>query len=190
MNLIIEGLDNTGKSTLISNIQATIYNDWIHKDYADKYTCNILHYSNIKSDKLTPDEMRLVSSFHYHNGFDLMLKNDRVNNILIYDRFHLGEYVYSELYREYDGSYIFDIEKKYIEIIDEDTYLIVIIDDVDNLIKRDDGLSFTTDKVKKQWEIDRFKEAFDKSNFSKKLLININDLSISDVSKKVNDWIV
>lgn len=194
MNIIIEGLDRCGKSTLISTLQATIYNNWIYPEQKgpvidEPTTCNILHYSNIKAKKLTPDEMQLVSFNHYCNGFDLMVQNDRVNNTHIFDRFHLGEFVYSDLYRGYDGSYVFDIEKKYVELIDNRTYLIVMIDEADNLIARDDGLSFTTDKEKKQWEIDRFTQAYEKSNFTKKILINISDLSIDDVANKVKGWI-
>jgi len=190
MNILCEGLDRCGKSTLISTLQAEIYNSWIYPINSEKpRTCAVLHYNNIKAKNLTLDEMKLVSFNHYCNGFDLMMKNHRTNNVLIFDRFHLGEYVYSELYRGYEGNYVFDIEKKYVEVLDKTTYLIVLVDNIDNLISRDDGLSFTTDREKKQWEVDRFTQAYEQSSFTKKILINISDLTIEEVANKVKTWI-
>ncbi len=44
-----------------------------------------------------------------------MMSNDNDNfaRHIISDRAHLGEYVYAEKYRGYDGAYIFDLEKEY-----------------------------------------------------------------------------
>jgi len=102
----------------------------------------------------------------------------------IYDRSHLGESVYSPIYRNYSGDYVFDIEKESKDFgckTINSCALIVFVDEPENLIKRDDGLSFSVDLDKKQDEINRFIEAFNKSNIKKKILINIKDRSIEEV---------
>ena len=49
----------------------------------------------------------------YDDMFKLMINSKDKDINLIFNRSHLGETVYSPLYRGYSGDYIFDIEKKY-----------------------------------------------------------------------------
>ena len=88
---------------------------------------------------------------------------------LICDRAHLGECVYSPIYRDYSGDFVFEEEKNFIW---QDNLkrikLILFTDDAENVIKRDDGLSFSIDLDTKKKEIELFDKAFEKSILNKK----------------------
>lgn len=161
MNIILEGLDNTGKS---AHIQSII------KAFQDKYF-HYLHYS-----ALPVDDVVEYSKGLYRNMFDLMNVSSQNGINLLLDRAHLGEWVYGKIYRNYDAHFVFDIEKEhqYCEFM-KHTYLIVLIDEHENLVARDDGLSFSLDKEQKEFEKERFVNAYEKSYIPNKLLINCND---------------
>ena len=176
MVIVCEGLDRVGKGTQIQRIKR-------HLEEKGSL-CHVLHYSNIKGS-----DVEKRSKEYYRQMFDIMRYSfNRFN--LILDRAHLGEFVYSPLYRNYDGSYIFDLEKNYLL---HDTYngtkLIVFIDEAENLVHREDGFSFSKDIEKKKEEIRRFDEAYDKSALNK-LLININGHDENAVWEKfVKDFV-
>lgn len=177
MFIILCGLDRCGKSTISKMIQNRLYSQSLRP-----VLCT--HYSNIKSTKYS---VREVSEAHYHGGFELIKQsiNDRH---VIFDRFHLGEYVYSPLYRGYDGSYVFDLEKQYKDFLST-TYLITLTDSYENLIKRDDGLSHSTNKADMDNERNRFIEAHNKSIIKNKLHVDLEGLTEKLVQQKVLDFI-
>lgn len=107
-------------------------------------------------------------------------------NSTIVDRSHIGEMVYSPLYRNYSGDYVLDIEKQYNT---DNFYLIVLTDRAENLISRDDGLSHSTDIDKKNEELELFREAFQKSNIKNKYMMNIEGHNENEVLNKVLDYI-
>lgn len=107
-------------------------------------------------------------------------------NSTIVDRSHIGEMVYSPLYRNYSGDYVLDIEKQYNT---DNFYLIVLTDRAKNLISRDDGLSHSTDIDKKNEELELFREAFQKSNIKNKYMMNIEGHNENEVLNKVLDYI-
>lgn len=156
MTLLIEGCDNVGKGTQI---------EYIKKYVEEKYNCPVhyMHYSNIKGAK----NIRAVSEELYKQMFEIVSK-DYGNCLIICDRSHLGEAVYSPIYRGYDGDYIFDLEKE--ADLKTNVGLLVFTETAENLIKRDDGLSFSIDIDKKNDEIARFKAAYDKSILIKKFI--------------------
>jgi thymidylate kinase len=173
MTYIFCGPDNVGKGTQISNLKRYLEenNRLVH----------VLHYSNIKGDNV-----RIRSEAYYNQMFEFCKKANELNTDLILDRAHLGESVYSPLYRNYSGDYVFDLEQKY-DL--EQITLFVFYADPETLIKRDDGLSFSTDLEKKKTEIDAFKRAFEMTHISKKFLINITDKSIEEVWDKLKIFI-
>jgi len=177
MNIIVEGLDNSGKGSLIKNIQDYFY----FRNPITVKPVQVLYYSNFK----TPTEYsRDISKIHYKNGFDLIKHSVHHNSHTIFDRFHLGEYVYSPMYRKYNGDYVFDLELKNQKFLSR-TVLIVLIDSAENLIARDDGLSHSTNLAKKRLEIQSFATAYDLSIIPNKMLINVNGKTIQDVYNKV-----
>ena len=164
MILIFEGPDNSGKGTLISNI----------KTYYKNISFHTLHYSNIKG--FTSDESIKYGKKLYFEMFKIIEFCANQNISLICDRSHIGEVVYGPIYRNYDGNYIFDIENEFKnKYIWRNINLITLYDSPENLIKRDDGLSFSIEINKKQQEIDNFVKAHYNSNIENKLLINISE---------------
>lgn len=177
MNIIFEGLDNTGKDTQIK---------LIHKYLIDKPT-HVLHYSAIKN--ISSQQSRKYCEKLYVDVFKLM--NDSINKRhLIFNRSWLGEYVYSPLYRNYSGEYVFKIEERF-----KDTYyferinLIIFIDTAENLITRDDGQSHSIDVEMKNKEIKMFREVYYKTNIQNKIIININNKSIEDVHIEIKNFL-
>lgn len=163
---IIEGPDNVGKTTLIQNI----------KNRFNDYTFHALHYSNVKQ-RSTPVIIQYNLKL-YIEMFDLMstINDSKIASGVICDRSHLGEMVYGPIYREYSGEYVLDIEEEYSKNdFWNSVFLITLYDEPENLIKRDDGLSFTTELEKKTKEINNFKFAHDQSYIKNKLLLNIKD---------------
>ena len=163
MNVIIEGADAMGKSTQIANIE---------KEFEKRNKAvHIVHYSNIKLD--TNEDIKLASQIRYREMFRLMsvLPNE---NVLIFDRAHLGETVYSPIYRKYSGDFVFDYEKDYVNHNNPVTKLIVFTDTPEAVIERDkkrgDGLSFSLDIEKKREEIAAFERAYEMSSLDKKLI--------------------
>lgn len=178
--ICVEGPDNVGKSTLIKKL----------KDYFNKHTIHNLHYSNVKHEN-TLNVINYNKKL-YNEMFMLMLsllKDD--NTGVICDRSHLGEMVYGNIYRGYSGDYVIDIEKKYHHILDlwNNLFLITLIDEPQNLISREDGLSFTTDLEKKKREIELFEFAHDTSTIKNKIIININNKNEDIVFNEVIEYI-
>ncbi len=163
MNIIIEGCDAMGKGTQIANIEK----EWEKRNKA----VHIVHYSNIKLD--SNEEIKLASMKRYREMFRLMgaVPNE---NVLIFDRAHLGETVYSPMYRNYNGDFVFDFEKDYVNHNNPVTKLIVFTDTPEAVIERDkkrgDGLSFSLDVDKKRQEIEAFERAYNMSCLDKKLI--------------------
>jgi len=177
MVYIFEGLDRTGKGTQIQNLKRYL-------EMNKEQSCHVLHYSNIKGNNV---EER--SKQYYQEMFDL-IKFATYNNInLIFDRAHGGETVYSPIYRNYSGDYVYEIEKKFGSRVLQNIKLFVFIDEPENLINREDGESFTIELEKKQDEIKRFVEFFEKSKIKDKALIDIQDMNIEQVFNKIKEFL-
>ena len=165
--ILFEGPDRLGKSTQLLKTKK-----WFE---AKGRTPHVLHYSNVKapdpekaSRKLYTQEFELFSFAHAF-GLDLLL-----------DRSHLGEAVYSPIYRGYSGDYVFDLEKKHLKP-DQDVRLVLFVDDPENVVAREDGKSFSADVERKTIEMEAFVEAFEKSSIQLKTVVDIDGKSIEDV---------
>lgn len=152
MKIICEGVDRLGKGTLIENIQK-----------------NFSAIPVIPCGK--PPKVENVLEFQkefFKNGFEIL--NQKTSNI-IFDRFHLGEYVYGPLYRNTNPNFIFDLELKYINA--QCDTILVLLYTKDFSIMEDDGLSFDFNARDKEQEI--FFEAFDKSKMKNKIKIRVDN---------------
>lgn len=159
MILIIEGMDNCGKSTLIKQIRKYILKspetlsmhcatppDGCNSGWSQEHYSKILELSRRLSD----------------TGWDIIL-----------DRSHLGEDVYGPIYRNEEADYVYDLEEA--ELHGADVKLIVLLDSPENALSREDGDSYST-KVKDVQRIhDRFLAVFDKTTISGKMLYHISD---------------
>lgn len=178
MLILIEGTDNVGKST-----QANL----IKNRMKDHGVFHVVHYSSLPfKDKETHIE---YSHRLYEDMFDMMdVLNKHCHNV-IFDRSHLGESVYAPLYRGYSGDFIFDIEKKNVHKLNNNIYLITLVNDPKLVISRDDGFSFYTNEQEVQNEVDGFIKAHRKSIINNKLLINVGDMGPSEVSDHIFEFL-
>ena len=182
--IIIEGTDNVGKDTqqdlIIKNMSEHVF----HK----------LHYSALPFKDDT-EKHTTYSKDLYESMFLLMMKSkvgykkgDTDIN-LIFNRSHLGETVYSPLYRGYSGDYVLDIEKKYTKVLREDLYLITLTNDPHTILKRDDGKSFYGNEEEVKAEVDGFRRAHRLSTIKNKLHVNVGTMSAIEVSNIIVDFL-
>jgi len=172
MIIICEGPDNVGKGTQIIKIKR-------HLEEQGKLV-HVLHYSNIKGDNI---EQR--SHQYYWEMFDFIKFSIFNNRSLILDRAHGGETVYSPIYRNYSGDYVYELESKFGNTILSNCLLIVFTANPETLIQRDDGLSFTVELMKKQKEIDLFKLFYEKSHIKNKCYIDITGKNPDEVFEEI-----
>ena len=130
MKLLIEGVDNIGKSTIIRNITAFLDRTGLPYE--------VYHCSNTTS---WPEYFELLNS----------------DKTIIFDRSHIGEYVYGPHYR---GCIAFE-DKDYFKIPGDTLGLYVYTNDF-GLIT-DDGLSFENSREAWLWQDEAFRKAFDDS---------------------------
>jgi hypothetical protein len=170
MIYIFEGMDNCLKDTLIQ----------LFRFHLSPKT-QTLKFSNPPKNINNPEDWQKT---HFKDMFDLIslsLANSSRNMIL--NRAHLGEYVYSPIYRGYEGNFIFDLEETFLNICNEHNNKIklFVIYDSDNfqLKCREDGKSLSNNNYQKMdFERKRFIEAFKRSKFSHKKLFDISDYII------------
>jgi thymidylate kinase len=182
--IIIEGTDNVGKDT---------QQDLIIKNMSD-HVFHKLHYSSLpfKDDK---DKHATYSKKLYETMFQLMMKSKLASKPgdldinLIFNRSHLGETVYSPLYRGYSGDYVFDIEKKFTKALRKDLYLITLVNDPHTILKRDDGKSFYGNEEEVKAEVEGFTRAHRKSTIKNKILVNVGTMSAIEVSNILVDFL-
>lgn len=158
MIVIFEGIDNVGKDTQIKMFQKYMFDK-------HNFMFHQLHYSGFNSNDLSSGELLDMNYKLYCEMFDIIYRN---NFNFILNRSHLGEYVYGNMYRGYDASYIFDLEKT--RMIKK-VKLILLLDDSNTVISRDDGHSFSINKTVKEKEIELFREVFNKTSIEDKIII-------------------
>lgn len=176
MIIDITGLDNTGKDTQIAKIKSYFKHKHFHT----------FHYSAVKG--LNTEEARMYSEKMYSEMFSLIKYCYSKDVSVILNRDHLGEVVYSPLYRNYSGEYVYAIEDRFKSILDK-IYLIVLVDEPKNCLERDDGLSLSTDYDKKVLEKKGFEEAYNNTGIKNKILININNKNIEGVFEEIRRFL-
>lgn len=184
---LIEGLDRLGKDTLINGIQ---HQRGYHQ---------VLHFSKpVMLECYTPEdgdpiENKRNALFRYQEAsFRTMfsLLRDATYTHVICNRAHLGENVYAPLYRGYDGSYVFSLERAF---LNEDTSvrLILLTEDFDIAEELcsgivDDGESFDFSKRRAEQEL--FLAAFERSIIKDKRIICVTDPAMGGY--KPRHWIL
>ncbi len=177
MIYIFEGMDNCLKDTLIQKLRSHL-----------SPQTQVLKYSspppNIESPELWQKE-------HFKDMFDLLELNLQLSGYrnLILNRAHIGEYVYSPLYRGYDGSWIFDLEKSFLKKIKSHANkikLFVFYDSNDEQLGlREDGQSFSESNFSKMAsERNKFLNAFEKSSIKLKRSYDLSDFYIKSLDEK------
>ena len=165
--IIIEGPDNCGKNTLINNI---LDNNEIVK---------IIHCS-----KPDPNGNVLFNQYlSFKRLADEAIKDYKSNSdeVLVYNRYHIGEYVYGQIYRDENPEQILEminlIENRILSVIPQDDILYIqLLSTSSELLQRnDDNKSLSNAKlelIEKEQQL--FKEVFDNSIFKNKHIIYVN----------------
>ncbi len=156
-HIIIEGLDRIGKNLLIDNLISTIC-------YRP-----VIHFSKPKKLPCYQHSLRL-----YQESSFLHLMNMLSEDVpFIYNRSHIGEAVYSHLYRHYDGNYVFKLENL-IPITKIDNIRLILLSELENAKHfKSDGDSFNDENRKLEQQ--KFLEAFSKSRIPDKRQIVVTD---------------
>ena len=171
MILIIEGMDNCGKSTLIKNLR---------KEYfANPRT--IVHHS---TSPPKVDDPNLWELKHYELMFTEAEHLDSDGWDIIFDRFHLGATVYGKKYRGMDPDRIFEIDSYHTR-----TTTIVLTDTYEGIMSRDDGDSIEQSKEEYDETRGAFIEAFTLSYSRNKKLINISEIGIDKLYETVIQYL-
>ena len=168
--LIIEGPDNCGKDTLIKTIS-------LNKRVI------VIHCSKpVKCD--TPEESLRIQKSHFlelaYSIINLYKENDY--DYIIFNRFHYGELIYGQMYRNENVTdikeMIREVDKRLTSNINQEDIGLVVLTATDPsfLSKNEDGLSLSSGKqdlIKK--EIDTFYEAFHLSMIPNKALVYVDN---------------
>jgi len=193
-HILCEGGDELGKNTLIEGLIKHFSFDNIH----------IRHFG--KPPKEFPNEitpLKFQTECFYKEGYLLekisQLEEDvygYYENIVIWNRSHLGEYVYGQMFRDNDPSEIEDMIKNFEEqflLNNSETYLILLTADPEFFLSQEDGKSFSKNIIQKTEELKLFNKIFEKSSIDKKLKIKVNKnntfISKSLILNKVIDFI-
>jgi thymidylate kinase len=165
MKIIVEGIDRLGKDTLINGLINELgYHHVIHYSSPKNYESYSKRYGNeFGAQKF--QENSFIEGFKLLNGD----APDHCQNIIM-NRFHLGEYVYSPMYRGYSGDYVFRIEKMFPQAMQQAVLFLLHTNNFD--IMTDDGKSH--DFEKREDEQNAFKEAFKQSSIKNKFKICVN----------------
>ena len=177
--IIIEGLDNVGKDTLINSL-------------LKKYNrSKMVHWGfPLGATNEEKTDYQKTSFDYYMKDYSFQNLSNGLD-ILIWNRSHIGECVYGPIYRESDPEWIYEMEKAY--LLKDNVYLVYLHGDIEFLLKNDDGESFTTDLKKKRREQKAFEKAINKSQIINKLNIKVNDgdnyINKSGILKAVRSFV-
>lgn len=179
--IIVEGIDRVGKNMLINGIipyLGTI--NFCYRHFGKPPATNPFGMPYIASSGLSYQ----MTAFKHEFDIAKMLL-DRGNNFynentIIWNRSHLGEYVYGPLYRKEEPSLI----KNYIHLLEgsmtnliKNVYLILLKGDPTVIANNDDGKSLgdVSSPSKLANEIRLFDEIFEASIIPNKLTIDVTD---------------
>jgi len=169
----IEGLDRLGKSTLIDGILNRLgFHQVIHFAKPQKLDVYVKAASRVPAsvtEAYAPAYLYQQASFY--NSMKLATSGAHV----IFDRWHIGEVVYSPMYRKYSGDYVYNLELQ----AGLDTYnkvrLILLTENFETAKHFiDDGQSLGPIE-KRAEEQERFLEAFNRSNIPDKRIICVTN---------------
>jgi thymidylate kinase len=178
--IIIEGLDRVGKDTAVKKIVREFNKDNMHA----------VHYFH--TGHSTVQQQIMYNTRLYKDMFNMMLEGH--DRSYIFNRSHLSESVYADLYRGYSGDYVFDIEREfsqYLPIWDKLSLVVLSASPETILSRGDDGDTITNGdrygEIKK--ETDMFKLAFDKTMIRNKAWITTDNLTPDDVHSYIVNFL-
>jgi thymidylate kinase len=170
--IIIESGDQLGKNSLIEGLCK-------HFNY-DNIT--IRHFGKPPTNLTSEETLDYQFNCFYNEGNfvqsirDRFKKYDYYNETIIWNRSHLGEYVYGQMFRNADPNFLktklLFFEKHFLDF--ENIYLILLTADPEFFLGKEDGNSFSKTLIEKTKELELFNEAFEFSLIENKLHYKVN----------------
>ena len=170
-NFILESIDRCGKDTLVSGLLNKLgFRFVFHRSKPP-----VLDFYVQMSKDTAKDARFLFQRDCFISDMALLKTSEQDSYGMIFNRSWLGESVYANMYRGYDGNYVFDLEKIAGIHTLQKTRLILLTEDFD--VARhfvDDGESLGPIE-KRAEEQARFIEAFNRSIIMDKRIICVTD---------------
>ena len=172
--IIVEGMDNTGKSTLIDRLDYVLSN-------TENCAVKIIHLTKPPKD-IPEDEIVSYMNTYYDSIIEQLLSPQFYNmyNYIILDRGYISEFVYGPMYRNRNELDItvnnLIYEKKLINIYKGNICLILLNSETNGfLINHDDdnSLSNVNDELLIK-EREKFIEGFENSLICNKKIYNVD----------------
>lgn len=185
--IIFEGLDNTGKTTLIDRFIRILKQ--LQYTYKVIKADNPLKGYNI--DELTLEQIQVITDNYYKDFINNIAEVSMRFNYIILDRSWISEYVYGEIYRKQDPLHIIEnniiYERKLLKLYGEDyIHLYILIASAKFVIAHDDGLSLSEkDTLKINNEISLFNKVMDLTLIQQKQWMDVQD----SPAQTYKDWL-
>jgi hypothetical protein len=163
--IIIEGTDRTGKDTLVNRVIQD------HRHVVKR------HWGFPKVETNGEKTAYQKRSFREEFVFyDLLYVNTPSDMIMIWNRAHIGEFVYGTIYRDSQPeTWVWDLEKEFFMDEIDEVYLVLLYADPEFVAQKDDGKSYSAKIEDKTREISAFLNAFENSGIKNKLKIKVNE---------------
>lgn len=172
--IIVDGMDNTGKSTLIARLTKVL-------ESLGNTTITI--HSQKPPKDIAPEDTAAYQHKYYLDLINMLatLKSERKYDYIILDRGWISEYVYGPLYRNRSKQEIVEdnivLDKKVLSLfnIPSDVYLIMLLGSTKFLLSREDGKSLS-DNDENLIELERteFEKGYDYSLIDKKIYYEVD----------------
>lgn len=172
--IIVDGMDNTGKSTLIARLTKVL-------ESLDNTTITI--HSQKPPKDIAPEDTSAYQHKYYLDLINMLatLKSERKYDYIILDRGWISEYVYGPLYRNRGKQEIVEdnivLDKKVLSLFNmpSDVYLIMLLGSTKFLLSREDGKSLSdNDEDLIELERTEFEKGYDYSLIDKKIYYEVD----------------
>lgn len=172
--IIVDGMDNTGKSTLIARLTKVL-------ESLGNTTITI--HSQKPPKDIAPEDTAAYQHKYYLDLINMLatLKSERKYDYIILDRGWISEYVYGPLYRNRGKQEIVEdnivLDKKVLSLfnIPSDVYLIMLLGSTKFLLSREDGKSLSdNDEDLIELERTEFEKGYDYSLIDKKIYYEVD----------------
>jgi thymidylate kinase len=176
--VIIEGCDRVGKDTLISGLQSSF-----PKTATQHWGYPIGDTNEDKTEFQKVDFKLNMMKWRVEKVWDIL-------DLYIWNRSHLGEYVYGTLYRDsYPDTWVPQLEERFLAE-EENAYLILLVADPEFIASQDDGQSYSAKIEDKKEELNKFLDAFQDSKIGNKKLIRVHDENGYFSAEKILDSVI
>jgi len=185
-HVIIDGVDRLGKNSVILELIKSADNAILRH-----FTVPL---GNTNKEKIEYQKKSFLFEFRLAQlPFKIQEISKTNSDLIIWNRSHIGEKIYGELYRNYNADWIYEMEKLFNFDKRDDVFLILLTADPEFAFAKEDGKSLSNTVEERKTEINLFLDAVKKSNIKNKLILKVNDgnnfLSKHIINEKIRKFI-